>query len=226
MNCPKCGKPAGGIFCPSCGEMQPLREMDPFLLLGLEARPLLDEAALQESYRRLSMRLHPDHAPPGRREEALAWSSLLNKAHATLREPQTRLAHLVAAESGSNPMAPGTAAVDREMMELSLEVQRVCQAFDSFAATRKSPLAAASAALEGGWSEQKRALEALRAKLEAQRARLAGDLEALDRAWSGTPPPRTALHKETSRLASWFSYLSKFERLVAERLLIIKSFGL
>ncbi len=230
--CPKCGRPAKGVFCPSCGEMLPPREMDPFALLGAEPRPLLDEPALKETYRRLSMRLHPDHAPPGRREEALSWSSLLNKAHATLREPKTRLACLLSLETGSNPMAPGAAAVDREMMELSLEVQKVCQAFDSFAAARKSPLVSAAAAMEGGWSVQRRALEGLQARVAERKARLVRELEEVDRRWretpGGSPPtlPRTALHKELNRLASWFSYASKFEGLVAERLLAVGSMGL
>ncbi len=224
--CPRCGKSSTGVFCPSCGEMLPSRELDPFALLGMEPRPLLDEQALKEAYRRLSMRLHPDHAPPGRREEALAWSSLLNKAHATLREPRSRLAHLLSVETGSNPMVPGAAAVDREMMELSLEVQRVCRAFDAFAAAHKSPLASAAAAMEGGWSGQKRALEGVQARVAERRARLARELEEADRRWRETPPHRTALHKELNRLASWFSYVSRFEGLVAERLLAVKSMGL
>lgn len=224
--CPKCGSPAKGVFCPSCGEMLAPRELDHFTLLGVEARPLLDEGALKEAYRRLSMRLHPDHAPPGRREDALAWSSLLNGAHGALREPKTRIPYLISLEAGGNPMAPGAAAVDREMMEISLEVQRACQAFDSFAAARRSPLAAAAAAMEGGWTEQKLALEGLRAKVAERRARLARELEEADRKWQDTSPPRTALHRELNRLASWFSYTSKFEGLVAERLLAIKSMGL
>jgi curved DNA-binding protein CbpA len=225
--------------------MLPPRETDPFSLLGVEPRPLLDEGALKEAYRRLSMRLHPDHAPPERREDALGWSSLLNRAHATLRDAKTRLPALLSMEaggpdrpelsrstgetglnSGRSPMAPGAAVVDREMMELSLEVQRVCQAFDRFAAERKTPLAAASAALEGGWGEQKRTLEGLRAKLEERKERVAGELEGLDRRWGETPPPRTPLHRELGRLASWSSYLSKFEGLVAERILAIESMGL
>lgn len=224
--CPKCREPARGVFCASCGEMLPPGEVDSFSLLGVEPRPLIDEGALKEAYRRLSMRLHPDHAPPGRREDALAWSSLLNRAHATLREPKTRLPCLLSLETGGNPMAPGAAAVDREMMELSLEVQKTCQAFDRFAAARRSPLAAASAALEGGWSEQKRGLEALQAKVAERRGQRARELEEADRRWRETPPPRTALHGELNRLASWFAYLSKFEGLVAERLLAVRSMGL
>lgn len=221
--CPKCGGPAKEVFCASCGEMLAPREVGHFALLGVEPRPLVDEGALKDAYRRLSMRLHPDHAPPGRREDALAWSSLLNRAHATLREAKTRLPYLLSLEAGGNPMVT---AVDREMMELSLEVQKACQAFDRFATARRSPLAAASAALEGGWGEQKRVLEALRSKLAERKGRLGKELDETDRKWRETSPPRTGLHKELNRLASWFSYISKFEGLVAERLLAVQSMGL
>lgn len=226
--CPKCGQESEAIFCPACGEMMGPRELDAFALLGVEARPRLDPEALKEAYRRLSLRLHPDHAPPGRREDALAWSSQLNRAYATLREPRTRLPCLLSSEAGggADPMAPGAAAVDREMMELSLEVQRVCQAFDAFAAGRKSPLAAAEAAMEGRWGEERSKLEELRRKLSERRERLEADLETLDRAWREGSPPHTPLHKELRRLAAWFSYLSKFETMVGERLLAIRSLGL
>ncbi|MBI4362233.1 MAG: DnaJ domain-containing protein [Euryarchaeota archaeon] len=218
--CPKCNTPGEAVFCPRCDTLLPPRELDHFTLLGAPRRPWLEEGPLKEAYHRLSMRLHPDHARE-RREDAVVWSSHLNKAYATLRDPRDRLQYLVSLETGSNPLGPGTAPVTPDMMKLSLEVQKFCQAFDPWSSRppRASPMLAAGRALEK--AEHEKRLATLQAAVAERRRRVMEEIRALDARW--TTGERAPLGKKLAEQASWLSYLNKFDSLLAERLLALRS---
>ena len=114
--CWSCGGPtaAADALCPHCGKVQPPPSAgsrpDRFAVLGVEAG--FDEpAALDEKFRALSRKLHPDRfarASPQERRFALEQTTVLNEAYRTLKDPVRRAEHLLALRgvSGEPKMAP------------------------------------------------------------------------------------------------------------------------
>src|SRR5438132_12609726 len=70
-----------------------------FELFGLQAAFSVDEAALDQSYREIQSRVHPDrfaHAGDAERRASLQWTTRVNEAYRTLRNPVSRASHLLA----------------------------------------------------------------------------------------------------------------------------------
>jgi molecular chaperone HscB len=102
--CWSCGaaRAPADALCPSCGKVQPPPAAggakDRFATLGLPRAYDLDEAALEERYRSLSRKLHPDRfarASPKERRYSLEQTTLLNDAYRTLKDPARRAVHLL-----------------------------------------------------------------------------------------------------------------------------------
>lgn len=110
-SCWSCGKarPAEAALCPACGKVQPAprvpatREagappLDRFAFFGLTPGFDLDSAALEEQFRALSRKLHPDRfarASAQERRFSLEQTTLLNDAYKTLRDPVRRAEHFL-----------------------------------------------------------------------------------------------------------------------------------
>ena len=93
-------KPAGQpvLFCPACNALQPPSQLDHFELFGLAPAYELDLDALEDSYRALSRLVHPDRFATAEAREkrfSLEWSTRLNEAYATLRDPLKRAEYLL-----------------------------------------------------------------------------------------------------------------------------------
>src|SRR5205823_10770499 len=72
--------------------------LDKFAVLGFPRAYDLDERALEESFRALSRKLHPDRfarATPRERRFSLEQTTILNDAYRTLRDPVKRAEHLL-----------------------------------------------------------------------------------------------------------------------------------
>jgi molecular chaperone HscB len=72
---------------------------DKFAVLGFPRSYDLDGRALEESFRALSRKLHPDRfarATPRERRFSLEQTTILNDAYRTLRDPVKRAEHLLA----------------------------------------------------------------------------------------------------------------------------------
>src|SRR5712671_3679301 len=89
-------------LCPSCGKVQPPPQpegvVDRFAVMGLPRSYELDERALEETFRSLSRKLHPDRfarATPRERRFSLEQTTLLNDAYRTLKDPVRRAEHLL-----------------------------------------------------------------------------------------------------------------------------------
>jgi molecular chaperone HscB len=70
---------------------------DHFALFGLPARFAVDEAQLEQAYRRVQEQVHPDRfatAGAAERRVAMQWAARANEALRTLRSPVTRAAYL------------------------------------------------------------------------------------------------------------------------------------
>lgn len=70
---------------------------DHFDLFGLPARFAIDEASLEQAYRRVQAQVHPDRfaaAGAAERRVAMQWAARANEAFRTLRSPLARAAYL------------------------------------------------------------------------------------------------------------------------------------
>lgn len=70
---------------------------DHFALLGLPRRFAIDPVALEQAWRALQGKVHPDRyatAPAAEKRIAMQWASLVNEAHRILREPLRRARYL------------------------------------------------------------------------------------------------------------------------------------
>jgi molecular chaperone HscB len=93
-------------LCASCGKVQPVPPIrtgepsviDKFAVLGVGRGFDQDEAALEDRFRALSRRLHPDRFARGTSQErrfALEQTTRLNDAWRTLKDPVRRAEHLL-----------------------------------------------------------------------------------------------------------------------------------
>ncbi len=101
--CWSCGKDRAlsDSLCPACGKIQqppPGAAPDKFAVVGLPRAYELDLAQVEERYRALSRKLHPDRfarASPKERRFSLEQTTLLNDAWRTLKDPARRAEHLL-----------------------------------------------------------------------------------------------------------------------------------
>ena len=104
LECRTCGAgaPVDEHFCPQCSRILALgRHGDYFAFLGLPRKLTLGAQELEQRFRELSRKFHPDYyynAPPAERLASLERSSYLNDAYRTLRNPVSRIEHLLAIE--------------------------------------------------------------------------------------------------------------------------------
>jgi len=117
-------------LCASCGKVQPPPPpqgvLDKFAVLGLPRGYEIDERALDETFRALSRKLHPDRfarATPRERRFSLEQTTILNDAYRTLRDPVRRAEHLLALRGlkvAGEERGAG-AAMPQEFLEQALE---------------------------------------------------------------------------------------------------------
>ena len=89
MICFHCNEAVKGPVCVGCSSLQPPPPaLDPFALLGLPRRFHLDAAAVDEAYRAVAKRVHPDKfaaRPAVERRMSLQWTATLNDARRVLK---------------------------------------------------------------------------------------------------------------------------------------------
>jgi len=124
LECRTCGAgaPVDEHFCPNCSRLLALgRHGDYFSFLGLPRKLTIAAADLEQKFRELSRKFHPDYyynASPAERLASLERSSYLNDAYRTLRNPVSRIEHLLAIEGlPSAKSEEGTAKVPPDLLE-------------------------------------------------------------------------------------------------------------
>lgn len=124
LECRTCGAgaPVDEHFCPQCSRILALgRHGDYFAFLGLPRKLTISAPALERRFRDLSRQFHPDYfynASPAERLASLERSSYLNDAYRTLRNPVSRVEHLLAIEGlPSAKSEEGTAKVPPGLLE-------------------------------------------------------------------------------------------------------------
>jgi molecular chaperone HscB len=104
LECRTCGAgaPVDEHFCPQCSRILALgRHGDYFAFLGLPRKLTISAPELERRFRDLSRQFHPDYfynASPAERLASLERSSYLNDAYRALRNPVSRVEHLLAIE--------------------------------------------------------------------------------------------------------------------------------
>jgi curved DNA-binding protein CbpA len=185
---------------------------DYFAILQQPRRPWLDSEALKERFHRQTAEHHPDvsvGAAQGHFED-------LNAAYSVLREPASRLRHLLELEEPERLALPQQ--IPPALADLFMRIAGFRRALDVF---RQKEAAGSSALAKALMADERLELlqqgEAVRAGLENVWEAALADLAALDSDWqmddraSGIIERLTTLHHQ-------FAYLSKWRSQVAEAL--------
>jgi molecular chaperone HscB len=161
--------PVDEHFCPNCSRIQSLgRHGDYFLFFALPRKLVIDMAELDRRFRDLSRKFHPDfyyNASPAERLASLERSSYLNDAYRALKQPVSRIEHLLTIEGmplgksdeGAAKVPPGLL---EEVFALNEELDEIRDLRESGtdAATLAARLATARQPIEAKRDEHERAL--------------------------------------------------------------------
>jgi molecular chaperone HscB len=149
-----------------------------FQVLGIAPALHIDPEALRDAFYQLSRRTHPDRftlAVPPEPGYALRWTTAINRAYQTLRDPSTRSEYLLDWEQFRRPASP---QVPLDLAEAYFDLQDLLsepQGEEKMAAFRKDLAAALEqtdrqwAALAAAWPETHDRLQKLHDILTKQR---------------------------------------------------------
>jgi molecular chaperone HscB len=194
LECRSCGAgaPVDEHFCPQCSRILALgRHGDYFTFLGLPRKLTIAQAELEQRFRELSRKFHPDYyynAPPAERLASLERSSYLNDAYRALRTPATRIEHLLAIEGLPSTKTEGDSGGAKVPPALLEEVFALNEELDEIRDQRESGADPAALAAR---------LEAARAPIDRKRDEHERQIEELSAKWDsqaevGTPAERRA----------------------------------
>jgi molecular chaperone HscB len=91
-----------------------------FDLFGLPPTFAVDEVRLERAYREIQSRVHPDryaHAGDAERRASLQWTTRVNEAYRTLKDPVQRASHLLAMHGVDVAFETNTAMPAEFLME-------------------------------------------------------------------------------------------------------------
>lgn len=196
---------------------------DYFALLQQPRRPWLAPEVLRRQFLLLSGEAHPDRvhtADEATRKSAQAHYTELNAAYQCLADPKCRLRHLIELECGTPPANLQT--VPDGLMELSMEISRLCRQADSFLTEKaavNSPLLQLRFFEQGHDLSDK--LNASRQRLNAFAEDLNSRLKNLDSQWdsAGSDLPRAQALKQVEEFAAVYGYISRWTAQLQERVL-------
>ena len=192
LECSSCGAgaPVDEHFCPQCSRILALgRHGDYFAFLDLPRRLTIDAQDLEKRFRDLSRKFHPDYyynATPTERLASLERSSYLNDAFRALKNPVSRVEHLLAIE-GLPPAKSeeGSAKVPPSLLE---EVFALNEELDEIRELRES----------GTDPEPLRVrLEAARKPIDEKREEHERQLQELSARWDSQEQSPAAEKRET-----------------------------
>jgi len=187
--------------------------MDAFERLGLERGAVLDEEVLKRAWIEQGRAAHPDQAGGDG-----ALSAEINAAYEVLREPETRLKHLLELEYPEASAVWATVPMEEGLMQVFMKLGPVLQRVEAFAKKKAAATSALVEALLMG--EQMRIQEALEERMEelgALREGLEAELVEVD-VLRGVGDAGKAM--EAMRvLRAKFAYVGKWHRQGREALM-------
>jgi curved DNA-binding protein CbpA len=116
--------------------------MDAFERLGLARRAVLDEEVLKAAWIEQGRAVHPDQAGG----DAML-SAEMNAAYEVLREPETRLKHLLEVEFPEASAVWATVPMEEELMQVFMKLGPVLQRVEVFAKKKAAATSALAEAL-------------------------------------------------------------------------------
>jgi molecular chaperone HscB len=163
-------------FCPSCSRLLALgRHGDYFAFLGLPRALGIDLVDLERRFRDLSRQFHPDYyynASQAERLASLERSSYLNDAFRTLRNPVSRVEHLLAIEGlPSAKSEEGAGKVPASLLEAVFSLN---EKLDEIRELREAG---------GDPDDLRRRLELARLPIDERRTRHEAQLRSLGARW-------------------------------------------
>ena len=185
---------------------------DNFLLLTEPRRPWLDAESLKTKFFALSSEVHPDRVHNASESDKLAANqrySELNAAYQCLREPRSRIRHLLELELGAKPS--DLTNVPDDLMDLFFAVGKAFREVDAFLAEKAkatSPLIQVQL-FERGMNHVEQ-LNELSRKISPRRETLLEELKSLDVVW------QSGDSAQTDRLLNIWRLLSFYERWLAQ----------
>lgn len=181
---------------------------DAFEKLGLTRCAALDEEVLKSAWIEKGRAAHPDQAGGD-----AALSAEINEAYEVLREPESRLKHLLELEHPDEAWA--TVPMEERLMQVFMKLGPVLQKVEAFAKKREAATSALALALLAG--EQMRVQEDLEERmgeLSDLRERLEAELLEVDALRGGSDG------MEAMRvLRAKFAYVGKWQRQAREALM-------
>jgi curved DNA-binding protein CbpA len=175
---------------------------DAFAVFEISRRPLVDESALKETYLRLAADRHPD-ASGGDDEEF----HLVQEAYKTLRDPASRLRHLLELAFPTFRREGGNVPHAELFLRAGSAVQAARTVWQRFETTSS---ALARALLSPEIAEALRQIRAASGFVQQADDDLARQLEELDSRWPDISPD------ELSALASAFRFVSRWKSQLSE----------
>lgn len=179
-----------------------IRMTDYFAILDQPRRPWLEPDAVKAAFHRASAILHPDVPESG---DAARFAEL-NAAHSTLREPASRLRHLL--ELTAPETLATAAAPPGEFGDLFMQIAGARQRLDGFLKRRqKATSALARALLTGEEAGLRQELEAVLGSLEGAESAVLEEVQEMDREWSGNSSVEAlaSFYRRLSYLARWLA---------------------
>jgi molecular chaperone HscB len=178
------GAPADVHFCPRCARILDLgRPGDYFAFLGVPRRLGLETADLDERFRALSRRFHPDYfhnAPPAERRASLERSSYLNDAYRTLRNPISRMEYLLGIEDVNGRRGDAAAGQTQERGATEVPPSLLEEVFALNEELDEVRQLRAAGAPPDAWTDR---LEQARRPIEQKRNTHETELQALSAQW-------------------------------------------
>lgn len=187
---------------------------DFFALLNEPRRPFLDPERIKDTFHRLSRTEHPDQ-PAAPAADSDAGFAVLNQAQATLRDPKSRLRHLLELEHPQVKLS-GPSSVPASLADLFAPVHGLLREIDDLLAQKAAaPSSLAKALLARNEFVLRERAEERLAEVDSLQAVTLEELHGFDARWEPRPPdaaPR--LHDFYQR----FAYLSRWSEQLRERL--------
>ncbi len=184
---------------------------DAFERLGVARAAALDAEALKAAYLEKNREAHPDRA-----EGDAVLSAELNAAYETLREPESRLKHLLELEHAGAGAAWGTVPMEEALMAVFARLGPLLQKTEAFAKKRDAAASALGRALLAG--EQmalQEELETVLVEIEQRREDLEAELAGVDALRAAGAD---AAAEKMRTLRAKFAYLGKWRGQAREAL--------
>ncbi|MGC4122349.1 MAG: Fe-S protein assembly co-chaperone HscB [Myxococcales bacterium] len=195
MICWSCQREAGtGPLCTACGAVQPARPAATYFeVLGLPASYFLEASAIEERFKDLNKKLHPDRfaqKEPRERRMSLEWTTQVNDAYRALKDPLKRATYFVKQQGIDVEKESGKNAMSRLPPEFLMQVMDDREALEEAKAAKD--------------------LDKVRALASGIEQRQAGVVESLTTALKAFESGQTAALEKAGGALAVLKYFSKF----------------